>query len=488
MTDRRTLTYLAGGIGAVLVIVLIIGLSTGGLDKVLRAKGRAEVENFNGARKQLAKVKVEVERALTSEPELFKIQGFDSMWPQRLEAVDQQLRSATKDRDRLQSLLAENEKEKSGEVEQAIETVAAVRLAALADLADMQNTARQLLRFKKELGEQLSKMDANYRAIESHDLGGLQVQVTKAISDWPQKQADLNRRLAVLTEGPKLAEQTWASTAEARQAAADGNASNEHLNELMKAVSQLESVRQTLDGAKQQLPTLIDQLDWSWDKILTDMDIREGTDVTFHHKFKIIKTHATASEDSPAEQKITEQWQMVSKSTFESMKKNQGMAVEHKPAGKYDHEAERVTQPPGYAYMCRPDQQRNRYGHWDRGGGTSFWVFYGQYALMRNVFGGPRYGHVTVNNYGGYDRARQSGRTYYGRDSAGQQRYGSSGSVTKSRYSSSQYVRTNGFSNSRYVRSKGTYRGSRYEQPRRTSSSRSYRSSRSSGSRSFGGK
>ena len=40
------------------------------------------------------------------------------------------------------------------------------------------------------------------------------------------------------------------------------------------------------------------------------------------------------------------------------------MAIEHKPAGKYDTESERVAQPAGFAYMAPPGQS-NQYGHWD---------------------------------------------------------------------------------------------------------------------------
>ena len=55
--------------------------------------------------------------------------------------------------------------------------------------------------------------------------------------------------------------------------------------------------------------------------------------------------------------------------TIEAMESNLGMAVEHKPAGKYDTESERVAQPAGFAYMAPPGQS-NQYGYWDHAAGA----------------------------------------------------------------------------------------------------------------------
>lgn len=490
--DQRTLTYLAGGIVALMLIVLIVAPAGGGLDKALRARAEVEIQNFDREHKQVAVAKKEVDKALETEPALFKAQGYDTRWPDRFAEIKKRLNTATQNRDLIRSLVAENDEEKSGQVEEAIEKLAATRLAAMAEAANMQKRAKQLLQFKSELGDHIKRMESNYQAVKSRDLSKLEMMVGKASSDWPEKQNDLKRRLTVLTDAVKGAEQAWQSTQAAREAAADKNASVEHLTELIKAVNQLDTYRAALDNAQKDLPKRIDQLNWSWDKILADMEIREGLEVTFHHTYKIIKTRALAPEGEVAEQDISEHHQTVSKSKFESMEENLGMAIEHKDTGKYDHEAERSTQPPGYAYMCPPSQQRNRYGSWEQRGGTSFWVFYGQYAMMRHLFWGPSYRYVTPGDYGGYYRSHQAGTTYYGRDVMGRKRYGSNGSVTRTNYSSSKYARSNGFRNSRYVQSGRKYRGTRYETQQaratRSNSARSYRTSRSSGSRSFGGK
>ena len=57
-----------------------------------------------------------------------------------------------------------------------------------------------------------------------------------------------------------------------------------------------------------------------------------------------------------------------------------------------------------------------RYGQWQGGGANSFWVFYGQYALMRSLFFGPRtYYHRDWYSRRGWSYYGNVGRHYYGR-------------------------------------------------------------------------
>ena len=83
---------------------------------------------------------------------------------------------------------------------------------------------------------------------------------------------------------------------------------------------------------------------------------------------------------------------------------------------------DRDQHPPGYQQVGNA-----RYGQWrDEGGGRSFWVFYGQYALLSHMIGGfsrPIY----RNDWNGYRTARGRGRTYYGAGGV----YGTNGSVTR---------------------------------------------------------
>jgi len=50
-----------------------------------------------------------------------------------------------------------------------------------------------------------------------------------------------------------------------------------------------------------------------------------------------------------------------------------------------------VAQPAGFAYVAPPSQGSNQYGYWEHRGGGDFWVFYGQYALLRDLLFNRQY-------------------------------------------------------------------------------------------------
>ena len=168
-----------------------------------------------------------------------------------------------------------------------------------------------------------------------------------------------------------------------------------------------------------------------------------------------------------ADTKSDEKWVEVSRAQFDAMKPNLGMAIEHKPAGKYDSEAERTVQPAGFAYMASPSQGRNQYGYWDHRDGRDFWVFYGQYALMRDLLFNRDYRPLQRGEYEDYRGYQNRGQTYYGRDesTASAPKYGTQGSATQNRYSGSTFAKGGGFNDSKYKNQSGSYSGSKYATP-----------------------
>ncbi len=58
------------------------------------------------------------------------------------------------------------------------------------------------------------------------------------------------------------------------------------------------------------------------------------------------------------------------------------------------------------------------YGHWQTGSGGSFWVWYGQFALMRDLIGGPRVGYGTWAGGRNYSYYHDWGRDNYTSPSA----------------------------------------------------------------------
>jgi hypothetical protein len=208
------------------------------------------------------------------------------------------------------------------------------------------------------------------------------------------------------------------------------------------------------------------QLYQSWDKILVDMETRgSGNSREYDQKIKTVRTTVADATGKSSTAASDEKWVDVSKAQYQAMEKNLGMAIEHKPAGKYDTESERVAQPAGFAYMAPPGQS-NQYGHWEQNNGTSFWVFYGQYALMRDLLFNRSYRPLDYREYHDYYTYRQRNETYYGRDTATQApKYGTSGTATQERYSGSTFAKSGGFKDSKFASKPGGYRDSQYSTP-----------------------
>src|SRR5262249_49097252 len=157
---------------------------------------------------------------------------------------------------------------------------------------------------------------------------------------------------------------------------------------------------------------------------------------------RTVTTQFDDSSAKPGNVSSDEKWVQVSQANYEGHKNNLGMAIEHKSAGKYDVEAERVAQPPGFAYVAPPGQT-NQYGYWDHRDGRDFWVFYGQYALMRDLLFNHQYYPLPRTDWEEYRTYRSRGETYYGRDTTtgGAPKYGTQGSSTQERYSSSTFAK-----------------------------------------------
>ncbi|WP_010520335.1 hypothetical protein [Aquimarina agarivorans] len=165
----------------------------------------------------------------------------------------------------------------------------------------------------------------------------------------------------------------------------------------------------------------IDKSDYS--VILADMDYREDID-KYYHKYQILiqeeKPKLTRDQlaDTTAQAsdiKIeTTDWLEVSPIVFEDYQNDLGMTILSKENGVLD----KNSAPAGAnGYVGNP-----QYGQWQtHSNGSSFWIFYGRYRLMSDLFFGPRYGY---GGYYGYPRSdwndyrrNYRGRTdYYGKN------------------------------------------------------------------------
>ena len=160
--------------GVLLIAILLIGLLGGGLDKVVKARAQAELDNFAEATTQLADARKEIEQALTREPTLFESEQVDRPWKTRLDAADEKMKQAAATGEKLSELLAKNDGDDTEEVEASILTIRSARLEASSDAEQMRSLARKLQEFKKQLADKLPQLEKNYEAIQSYDVSKLQ--------------------------------------------------------------------------------------------------------------------------------------------------------------------------------------------------------------------------------------------------------------------------------------------------------------------------
>lgn len=140
--------------------------------------------------------------------------------------------------------------------------------------------------------------------------------------------------------------------------------------------------------------------------VLEDMREEEGFFPKYYHRYKVMQGNRERVSD----------WVEVQESIYRKYEPFLGMAL----VAKSNEGVNDTPHPAGYHYAGNP-----RYGYW---GGGGFWVFYGQYAMMRSLMGwGGR--PIYQRDYDDYRNYRGRGRPYYGPN----REFGTQGSVTKQR-------------------------------------------------------
>jgi len=447
---KITAVVLAGLMG----LVWVAGLDN--LPRDVRAQISSERAALGSARNQVAAAKDEIARDFSSEPALFHALPSAALYHDRLARSSDVLSSADRDMQQLAAIEKANRRGDIAEAQRLLAHERQTRTAAAADAEYVRKDAAQWIERKRHLPEEAREMERDYNTVHAVDLAPLTAAVQKAQTDWPEKKTDLQSRLDNVRQIAAHADQSWASSAAARQAAAANDAAKVDFAGLFGAADTLRTSATDLPRQSGELKSLTGQLYGSWDKLLVDLRHSGGK---YEEKLRTVKTRDGASTSE-------EQWVDVGKAQYQAMERNLGMAVEHKAPGKYDSEAERVAQPAGFAYMAPPGQS-NQYGHWEHSGGRDFWVFYGQYALMRDLLFNHDYRPLGRYEYDDYYRYRQRNQTYYGRDESNNSapKYGTQGTTTQERYSGSTFSKSGGFKDSKYASKAGKYRDSQYATP-----------------------
>ena len=463
--NRSGLKFLAVLLTLSIGVVLTAGLDN--LPRDLRRQIDSERAALAGAGQQVAQANTEVSAELAAESALFRSIPAAAQWPAGFAQSEAQLAQARREMDELSRLEKLNRRQDRGKVESLLAEERGVRTAAAGSAAEIQKDAAHWIELKRELPQRLAQMDRDYQAIHGYDLAPVEAVAAKGEADWPEKKPDLDARVAGLHAAVTQADVLWQSSADQRRPAAAGDFAHLDFAALVTAQDTLHNAAAGLPQQAEEVRSLDGQLYYSWDKILVDMEVR-GTGSARHYdqEIRTVKTRVDGAAAKSGASTSEEVWVDVPRPTFDAMRNDLGMAVEHKPAGKYDSEAERVAQPAGFAYMAPPAEGSNQYGYWDHRDGRDFWVFYGQYALLRDLLFNHSYRPIDRYDWEGYRSSQRSGQTYYGRDeSAGAPRYGSQGTATQDRYAGSSYARSGGFRDSQYASKSGSYRNSPYSSP-----------------------
>jgi hypothetical protein len=450
--QRGFLMFAAAVLGTGMAVTPFLGLD--GLPRDVRRQIAAERTALAQAQRDLRKAQDEVQRDLQAEPELFKSIPASKEWAGQFNNAVTDLQSASRDMEQLTTLERQNRREDLARATALLSHERTTRTAAAGHAAAIEKDADHWVELKKRLPDEMRQVERDYQALKAVDLGPVSATVQKAQTDWPDKRADLESRLNGLRQTVAKDDELWKQTEAARKQAASGNVAGLDVGALLTAAETIHADVAALPQKSAELQTLTAQLNRSWDKVLVDMETRgSGKDRTYVQKIRTV----TVPKDGQATSE--EKWVEAPQARFEAMKNDLGMAVEHKPLGKYDIEAERTSQPAGFAYMATPAQQRNQYGYWENRGGSSFWVWYGQYALMRDLFFNHNYRPLDRGQYEDYRSYQSRGQTYYGRD------YGTQGQATQERYSGSKYAQSGGFRDSKFASKPGKYKDSEYATP-----------------------
>ncbi len=451
-------------VATVMAVVPFVGLDS--LPRAQRAQIDSERSAVAAAQSQVRSAGEAVNRDLAAEPDLFHGVAESAQWPAQIQGASSDLQSASRNMEQLTKLERANKREDRDRVSQLLAQTGTLRSSAVARAGAIQKDADHWVDLKRHLPEELARMDQDYQAIRSFNFAPVTATVQKAEVDWPDKKQDLDKRLENLHELANQSESLWTSTAEARREAAAGHLGKVDIAALITASETLHGTAVALPQKNAELAALTGQLYNSWDKLLVDMDAKGHFGAReYRDQIRTVTTRLPDATAKDGQTSSREQWVTVSKAEYDARKNNLGMTIEHKPAGKYDSEASRVAQPPGFAYMASPGQGRNQYGYWDRRDGRDLWVWYGQYALLRDLLFNHDYRPLDRGDYDGYRTYRDRGQTYYGGSGGSGQSYGTKGSTTQQRYSGSTFAKGGGFKDSQYASKSGSYRGSQYSSP-----------------------
>ena len=202
---------------------------------------------------------------------------------------------------------------------------------------------------------------------------------------------------------------------------------NTHEVSNQKVFISMEEFKKLQPRFKKSNENLIADSGGSHETCIEDMDI----DYHYYHKYLLVENKEKKKTD----------WIEVQEGYYEDNEDNLGMEVISKPYGYFEEDKLEEAAPPGMSKVGNP-----KYGKWvTNSSGQRQWGWFEHYMFYNLMFGGSNhYSHGSWNNWNNDYRGREP---YYGRNTAGTQKYGTHGSSvrTSPKYSKTDFARKGGF-------------------------------------------
>jgi hypothetical protein len=350
----------------------------------------------------------------------------------------------------LKATLDKNTVEAAKEALKGSEVLDAERSKAAAHAERVGKRVQALKTFLEKRAGYTKQVAADLKVLEGLPFAKFKTQREELEQRYPFNASEIKRRVLAF----ERLEQTSIQAAKRAQAQLKLPLSKADPARIMRDVAHVHKRRSEAPKVVQALQKQLSTLDRSYEKVLIDMQVKEGYEVTFRQQF--LEVTAQRGVDRVEAKRS---WVNVKAPDYKKLEPWLGMTVATKPYGYFKDQTERLpAAPAGMSYVGNP-----AYGAWK----GDVWVFKddAQTKVLVASAWGTHYPAHTRQDLTQFSHRRAA---WKGRDRWGHDRYGSKGSLTALIFASSLYVRHKGWVHTKWKKSGGRYRGTRYEPKRST--------------------
>ncbi|MFC1644968.1 hypothetical protein ACFL08_03005 [Patescibacteria group bacterium] len=267
-------------------------------------------------------------------------------------------------------------------------------------------------KLKKDAPKMVSEAEKKFKSLEK-SLGELDAIADDAKSKYSDRKRDIKKRFKIVDQSVDQVREVL------KKAKKELRSSRPNYVVIGDSLTGFNSAIGASNGAMAKFKKDVAGLDRSYVKILDGMSLDYVNEVP-----KATLTYLIIEGEKERTETVG-----VGEAEYLKYEPYLGMALVTKPFGAFMDEVDMTPVPGGMSLIAKSTLVNgvptgsNQYGQWKKDdNGTSFWVFYGQYALLSNLMSGPCY----YNDWDHYDRHRKSykNKPYFG----SKNQYGTNGS------------------------------------------------------------